>query len=412
MDAAKDADEERDFVHAKRLVRAQEVSAEKRRRSKEEESAKLAARLEEEENDKLLAARLLQEEREYEVLQAEKKERQEAVDCGMADKLREEMEEVIRREEKDVEAGDAMLARRLLREEKDALLAVRMIESDKLAMRAQQKIEERDFEAARALQDQMEGEQKREESEAEGRDRMVARSYEIKDMRTNHREKRKRIWLDKIAALYLWAEDNTNASNAAEEKKGDDEDGDFMTMDEFRLCNDFNAWQDASMEIHDVMAGICVSARLPGLAEVDFAVGESGKEVELHCTSVKKGGNMVRLVHKNVEAYYGMMASFKKSMGLKVGEESEGYDIEPISTYSIHLQLDACLGVGVTKKDISYVYCDDSGVLFVYLNGLKLRGGGGGGAGKGGEEGAKKPIDRSNSIFKRMVQKIPWGSKK
>jgi len=125
-----------------------------------------------------------------------------------------------------------------------------------------------------------------------------------------------------------------------------------MTLQEFKLCHDFSAWQDATMEIHDVMAGICVAARLPGLEDADFVVGESGKEVELHCTSVKRPSNEVRLVHKNIEVYFDLMADFKKEGGEGAGGGG-GCDIVPVSTYSIHLQLDACLGVGITEKDIS-----------------------------------------------------------
>ena len=42
-------------------------------------------------------------------------------------------------------------------------------------------------------------------------------------------------------------------------------------------------------------------------------------------------------------------------------------------SYSIHLQLDACIGVGIKTKDITYSYCNDTGVLYLYLNGLRLR---------------------------------------
>jgi hypothetical protein len=420
MDAAKDADEERDSIHARRIAKQQDMSAEKKRRAAEDEGAKLASRLEEEENDKILAARLLQEEREYEEIMEQNRQRQAEADGKHAEAVAKELQEAIGAEEKEVEAADAQLAQKLLREEKDALMAERIIESDRMAMRAQKKLEEEDFEKARLLHAHLEGERKREEGEIEGRDRMVARSYEIKDQRTHHRETRKSIWLDKIAALHLWAEENTQSEKRSEEKKGDDDDddayayvdkrsSDFMSMDEFKMCHDFTAWQDASMEIHDVMAGICVSARLPNLSEVDFVVGESGKEVELHCTSHKKPGHEVRLIHKNIEAYYGLMNVFKRSIGADVSENDKGgCDIDPVSTYSIHLQLDACLGVGVTKKDISYVYCDASGVLFVYLNGLKLRGSPTNTEKKEGE----KPIDKSNSLFKRMVSKISWRNKK
>jgi hypothetical protein len=53
------------------------------------------------------------------------------------------------------------------------------------------------------------------------------------------------VWLDKIAALYLWAEDCTGNG---EEKKGE-EARDLMSMAEFKVCHDHAAWQDASMEV-------------------------------------------------------------------------------------------------------------------------------------------------------------------
>ncbi|GMI22294.1 hypothetical protein TeGR_g9315 [Tetraparma gracilis] len=408
MSAAKDADEERDEIHARRVAKQQAASAEKKRCAAEEEGRRLAEAVEEEENDKLLAARLLQEEREYEELEEMKKQRQAEKDAEHARVVAEQMMNEVAEEEKEMEAKDAQVAKQILREEKDAILAERIMESERMAMAAQAKIEEDDFQKARLLHEEMVGERKREEGEMEGRDRMVARSYEIKDQRTEHREQRQNVWLDKIAALYLWAEDCTGNG---EEKKGE-EARDLMSMAEFKVCHDHAAWQDASMEIHDVMAGICVSARLPGLDEVAFSVGESGKEVELSCISRRRPHSEVCLIHRNIEAYHGLMHKFRKHVqgAEEDAPEEEGFDIDPISTYSIHLQLDACLGVGVTKKDISYVFDENSGVIFVYLNGLKLRGSAGRERAEAKEE-APAPIKRGSSLFGKMVSMVRGGKK-
>jgi hypothetical protein len=228
-------------------------------------------------------------------------------------------------------------------------------------------------------------------------DKRVARSYEIKDQRLAHREARNQTWLDTIAAQYytVYGDDDDEAGDDDEEK---------MTKEEFKLCHDFAAWQDAQMEIHDVMAGICVSARLPELAEVEFEVHPSGKEVELMCTSDKKEGGETRLIHKNIELYHQLM---KKVYGEKY-EIPAPCDVEKVSTYSIHLQLDACFGVGVTPKDISYVYEEGSGVLYLYLNGLRLR---------AGDKSEKEEKDKNgkkmrgvtrgkSSLLARMVDKV------
>ena len=63
------------------------------------------------------------------------------------------------------------------------------------------------------------------------------------------------------------------------------------------------------------------------------------------------------------------------------------------------------------------MYDKDAGVLFVYLNGLKLRGSRQAGAAEGGEkeeekEGERESIKRGDSMFKRMVSRVPWGKKK
>ena len=202
-----------------------------------------------------------------------------------------------------------------------------------------------------------------------------------------------------------------------------------MSQEKFKLCHDFAAWQDAQMEIHDVMAGICVSARLPQLKKVEFEVHPEGKEVELMCTSDLKAGHETRLIHKNIQLYHELM---KKVYGVKYnipapcdvekvrrggGERREPHClrlyskphlISQVSTYSIHLQLDACVGVGVTPKDISYVYEEGSGVLYLYLNGLKLR---------AGDKSEKEEKDRNgkkiegvcrgkSSLLSRIVDKV------
>lgn len=89
MDAAKDAQSERDVIHARRVERQEHVLQEKLNRKQEEESKRVAAMLEEEENDKQLAARLLQEEREYEKLEEERRIAQDKKDAALA-KMKEE----------------------------------------------------------------------------------------------------------------------------------------------------------------------------------------------------------------------------------------------------------------------------------------------------------------------------------
>jgi hypothetical protein len=82
------------------------------------------------------------------------------------------------------------------------------------------------------------------------------------------------------------------------------------------------------------MAGICVSARLPGLDEVAFSVGESGKEVELSCISRRRPHSEVCLIHRNIEAYHGLMHKFRKHVqgAEEDAPEEEGFDIDPISS--------------------------------------------------------------------------------
>ncbi|GMH63756.1 hypothetical protein TrLO_g575 [Triparma laevis f. longispina] len=398
MDAAKDAQAERDTVHTRRLVAQEKSMTAKRRAKEEEESKRVAALLEEEENDKLLAARLLQEEREYEKLQEENREAQEKKDSEFAALHESEMKQEVLEEEKKQDKKDSELARVMMREEKDAVLAERFMAAEKMALEAQKKVEERDFLKARELQNELEYAHAKECEAKDGRDRQVARSYEIKDQRFNHREARNQSWLDEIAANYIQIfENHDNDDNVEEDKK--------MSKEEFKLCHDFAAWQDAQMEIHDVMAGICVSARLPSLESVEFDVGESGKEVELHCMSVKKAGHEVRLIHKNIQLYHELRSAVQTSY-----VAPPPCDVEKVSTYSIHLQLDACVGVGITARDISYVYEEGSGVLYVYLNGLKLRAGDKDEGEKGkGVEGVSKA---KSSLLARMVDKMSFRGKK
>ena len=142
------------------------------------------------------------------------------------------------------------------------------------------------------------------------------------------------------------------------------------------------------------------SARLPSLESVEFEVGESGKEVELHCMSTMKAGHEVRLVHRNIELYHEL-----KSASCKEYFAPPPCTVEKVSTYSIHLALDACVGVGITPRDISYVYEKESGVLYVYLNGLKLRAGD---THEGEKKGRKvKGASRAkSSLLARMVEKV------
>ena len=299
----------------------------------------------------------------------------------------------IKEEEKREEAKDAVLAKKLMREEKDAILAERISQSEKMALAAQEKIEKNDLMKAKEIQEKIDKDHAREREAKEVIDRNVARTYEIRDQRLAHREARNQCWLDNIAAQYMSVYNEGSAQSK-----------DNMTLQEFKLCHDFAAWQDAQMEIHDVMAGICVSARLPQLHDVKFEVGGSRKEVELMCISESRAGHEVRLIHKNIEHYHQLMKEVH-------GEKHvipPPCNIEKLSTYSIFLQLDACVGVGVTSEDISYVYEKESGVIYVYLNGLKLRD-----ADKSPQEetdkrGKKIPgVSRGKtSLLSRMVAKI------
>jgi len=76
MDASKDAQSDRDEIHARRYQKKQERLQDEKRLKEEEEGRLMAERLEEEENDKLLAERLLQEEREFENIEEEKRLKQ------------------------------------------------------------------------------------------------------------------------------------------------------------------------------------------------------------------------------------------------------------------------------------------------------------------------------------------------
>ena len=396
MDAAKDAQDDRDGIHARRVERQEMKAAEKQRREEEEEGKRTAERLEEEENDKLLASRLLQEERAYQELEEDNRRAQEKRDMELAKHHQDEVKREVMEEEKKMEEKDIELARRCMREEKDAVLAERIAQAEKMAQAAQEKIEKQDFAKAMEIQRGLESEHAKECEAKESHDKRIARSYQIKDQRLAHREARNQTWLDTIAAQYftVYGEDGVVSIGDDDEEK--------MSQEEFKLCHDFASWQDAQMEIHDVMAGICVSARLPQLSEVDFEVHPSGKEVELMCTSDSKAGHETRLIHKNIELYHDLM---KKVYG-KSYVVPPPCDVEKVSTYSIHLQLDACVGVGVTPKDISYVYEEGSGVLYLYLNGLKLR---------AGDKSEKEEKDKKenggvsrgkSSLLSRMVDKV------
>ena len=214
----------------------------------------MATQLEEEENDKLLAVRLLQEEREYEKLDEERRMAQEKEDGEIARRHGEELKREVEEEEKKAEEQDKKIAKALLREEKDAVLAERFMAAEKMALQAQKKVEEKDFLRARELQKEMEYAHAKEVEANEGHDRMIARSYEIRDQRHNHREARNQAWLDEIAAQYINIFENYDEGQQA----GEEQPVDKMTREEFKQCHDFAAWQDAQMEIHDVMAGICV----------------------------------------------------------------------------------------------------------------------------------------------------------
>ena len=106
------------------------------------------------------------------------------------------------------------------------------------------------------------------------------------------------------------------------------------------------------------------------------------------------------MIHKNIQLYHELRSAVQTAY-----TPPPPCDVEKVSTYSIHLQLAACVGVGITARDISYVYEETSGVLFVYLNGLKLRAG----DKDDGEERGKK-VDGSskakNSLLARMVDKM------
>ncbi|GMI42710.1 hypothetical protein TrCOL_g6315 [Triparma columacea] len=402
MDAAKDAQDDRDSIHARRVERREMVAAEKQRREEEEEGKKTAERLEEEENDKLLATRLLQEERAYQLLEEENRRAQEKRDEDLAMAHQEEVKRDIMEEEKKMEEKDVELAKRCMREEKDAILAERIAAAEEMAQAAQEKIEKQDFAKAMEIQRGLESEHAKECEAKESYDKRVAKSYVMKDQRLAHREARNQTWLDTIAAQYFTVYGEGGELSIL------DGDEDKMSEEEFKLCHDFAAWQDAQMEIHDVMGGICVSARLPRLSEVDFEVHPSGKEVELMCTSEDKAGHETRLVHKNIELYHDLM---KRVYGERYVVPPP-CDVEKVSTYSIHLQLDACVGVGVTPNDISYVYEQGSGVLYLYLNGLKLR--------AGDKSGLEEKDERENggvsrgksSLLKRMVDKVVGGRRR
>jgi len=85
-------------------------------------------------------------------------------------------------------------------------------------------------------------------------------------------------------------------------------------------------------------------------------------------------------------------------------------DIEATCTYSIHLQLDACVGIGVTKKDVNHVFDKESGVLYFYLNGLKLRAGDKEKKREGGKKEGVEGVQKAKSgLLNRMVT---FGKKK
>ena len=338
---------------------------------------------------------MLQEEREYQRLEEDRRKAQEKEDGRIARQHSEELKREVEQEDKKAEQEDMELAKAVLWEEKDAVLAERFMAAEKMALQAQKKVEQTDFLKARELQNELEYAHAKDVEAKEGHDRMIARSYEIRDQRQNHREARNQAWLDEIAAQYINIFENYDG---ADQKGEDEEAGGKMSREEFKQCHDFAAWQDAQMEIHDVMAGICVSARLPSLSSVEFEVGESGKEVELHCTSAKRAGHEVRLVHRNIELYHQIRAAASKDY-----VPPPPCTVEKVSTYSIHLALDACVGVGITARDISYVYEEGSGVLYVYLNGLKLRA-----ADKDNNEEKKvKGTSRAkSSLLARMVDKV------
>mgnify|MGYP000530460095 CR=1 FL=1 len=319
-----------------------------------------------------------------------------------------EAKEEVEKEIREMETKDAEIAKKLLREEKDAILAERMEEAERIAKDAQSKQEDGDFEIAQKLHGNIIKSQKRAKEMKENEDRKVAKYYEINDMREAHREKTSRKWLDRIAAEYYQIfgdqqttvvpdsskkqgvteeEESKEDAKFSEEKydeEGKESESDFsdeserMTTAEFKLCHDYSAWQDAQLEIEDVLGGICVSTRLPNLLEIDFEVHEDTKEVELNCLSDKIGSSDMRTIHRNIKLFYDLVESkIKKLEGGETSEKGEEgrkvYSIEDVYSYSIHLQLDACVGVGISNKDITYSYNSESGVLYLYLNGLRMR---------------------------------------